>query len=494
MQSFTDLTGKQRYEYLQSRCNEYIMLRDRWKCKYKAKTGMSEELKFITSMVKKDVIRTDRTHSFFKGREDNKNTESLFDMLCTYSLNHPDVSYCQGMSDIASVLLIVQNDEANAYLCLCAAMKRLKSNFLFDGKAMTCKFDHLKLLLSYYDTEFWTYMIENEVNDLFFTYRWLLLELKREFAFTDALYMLEVMWSTLPIECPTDGISLSDTHCLLSDGATLLAKAPTAALNGASGSQGTPATPTPYTKLLALCRKPSLQSSTPVSQDTVKRVLSDALLESGEDFTLPATSNGDRDPDHTEPQTNGVHNDCKAPIITGIETEASSTFYLSVTEDESGTLQYTDEEQDTCAEASEASVVTRTQVNGSCCSVDSGIRSQPDTPHRLPSVSSELQFAFESSGNHNKTQPKTAIFPPPDEFGYGNPFLMFAALTMILQHRDHIIKNKLDFDSIVMLFDRKVRKNNVHKIIHHTKALYQEYIKRDQQTYDCSDDYDGLSV
>ena len=71
---------------------------------------------------------------------------------------------------------------------------------------------------------------------------------------------------------------------------------------------------------------------------------------------------------------------------------------------------------------------------------------------------------------------------------------MFAALTMILQHRDHIIKNKLDFDSIVMLFDRMVRKNNVHKILHHTKIVYQEYVKRDQQTFDYSSEYDGLSI
>ena len=498
----SDLSGKERYEYLQRKSKEYILLRDRWKADFRLnKQNMSDEMKFITSMVRKDVIRTDRTHPLYKGREDNRNTESLFDMLCTYSLNHPEVSYCQGMSDIASVLLVVQNDEANAYLCFCAVMKRLKYNFLFDGKAMTCKFDHLKLLLSYYDPEFWTYMIENEVNDLFFTYRWLLLELKREFAFDDALYMLEVMWSTMPVDIPSDGISLSQTHCLSTDDSnTLIALASTSTQTGASTGSGTPATPTPYTKLLALCRKPSLQScNTPVNQETVRRVMGGE----GSDSELTQSLNRE-DGSHkmtSYPLTNGVSSgEEKLPDSCG-ETQAGSTFYLSVTEEDDGTLQYTDQEEDSCVEAVEESTVvesaaapsvSRTEVNGSLCSEDSGIRSHPDTPLRLPSVSSELQFAFESSGGHSK--PRASIFPPPDEFGYGNPFLMFAALTMILQHRDHIIKNKLDFDSIVMLFDRMVRKNNVHKILHHTKIVYQEYVKRDQQTFDYSSEYDGLSI
>ena len=81
------------------------MLRDRWKADFRLnKQNMSDEMKFITSMVRKDVIRTDRTHPLYKGREDNRNTESLFDMLCTYSLNHPEVSYCQGMRDRKSVV------------------------------------------------------------------------------------------------------------------------------------------------------------------------------------------------------------------------------------------------------------------------------------------------------------------------------------------------------------------------------------------------------
>lgn len=478
------MNGKKRYEYLQMKSREYMMLRDIWKTEYK-KPNLTEELKFVTSMVNKDVIRTDRTHPFFKGREDNKNIESLFDLLCTFSINHPDVSYCQGMSDMASVLLVVQNDEANAYLCFCSLMKRLKHNFLFDGKAMTCKFNHLKLLLSHYDHEFWTYMIEHEVNDLFFTYRWLLLELKREFAFDDALYMLEVMWSRLPAEINPNGTVLSDIYHLSADGSSVqpVHKALSAVLSTRSASLGTSGTPNPYSKLHSLCRKHSgqPQSSERTKMTPVKAIQQDIANSSSSSRLHNLTSRL-----KSEGDLHYTDTDLSENTITGVlsTSEPASTFYLGVKEDECGILRYTEECPDDCFEAIESLTSSQSNENISCSSADSGIRTHPATPLSMRTSHSELQFAFELSGGH-KNPTQQSVFPPPDEFGFGNPFLMFAAYTMILQHRDHIIKNKLDFDSIVMLFDRKVRKNDVHKILYRTKEVYDEYIRLDRQTYDC---------
>ena len=100
----------------------------------------------------------------------------------------------------------------------------------------------------------------------------------------------------------------------------------------------------------------------------------------------------------------------------------------------------------------------------------------------------ELQFVLEAS----QTQPKPVIlspFPPPGEFGYGNPFLLCASLSMILQQRDYVMKNKLDFESIAMLFDRSVRKNDVGRILMETKMVYEDYIRRDQMHHDCDSGY-----
>ena len=51
----------------------------------------NEEVRSITSMVQKDVLRTDRTHKFYAGSEENDNIVKLFNILVTYALNHPKV-------------------------------------------------------------------------------------------------------------------------------------------------------------------------------------------------------------------------------------------------------------------------------------------------------------------------------------------------------------------------------------------------------------------
>lgn len=87
-------------------------------------------------------------------------------------------------------------------------MKRLSANFMMDGVAMTLKFTHLSEALQFYDPEFFDYLKQQQADDLLFCYRWLLLEMKREFAFEDSLRMLEVLWSSLPPEPPATELPL----------------------------------------------------------------------------------------------------------------------------------------------------------------------------------------------------------------------------------------------------------------------------------------------
>ncbi|KAJ0181979.1 hypothetical protein K1T71_002701 [Dendrolimus kikuchii] len=203
------MTGKERMDYIKKKANEYYGLRTRWKdC---IQRGMvNPDLAYVTGMVRKDVLRTDRHHNFYAGSDDNQNIASLFNILTTYALNHPTVSYCQGMSDLASPLLVTMGDEAHAYICLCALMTRLYPNFLLDGEAMTLKFTHLTESLQVYDPDFYNYLKSQQADDLLFCYRWLLLEMKREFAFDDALRMLEVLWASLPQKTPMVELSLKE--------------------------------------------------------------------------------------------------------------------------------------------------------------------------------------------------------------------------------------------------------------------------------------------
>lgn len=207
------MTGRERMDYMKRKSMEYHRLRDVWRTVVQ-KGNIFGEVAYVTSMVRKDVLRTDRLHPFYAGSDDNQNIASLFNILTTYALNHPTVSYCQGMSDIASPLLVTMGDEAQAYICFCAVMARLNSNFMLDGIAMTKKFAHLSEALQHYDPVFYEYLKCQQADDLLFCYRWLLLEMKREFAFDDSLRMLEVLWSALPAEPPTKELSLFEKEFL----------------------------------------------------------------------------------------------------------------------------------------------------------------------------------------------------------------------------------------------------------------------------------------
>lgn len=205
------LSGKQRIEYMKRKSYEYEQLKSAWK-NIGNNEQMKAELSYVTGMVKKDVLRTDRHHYFYAGSDENQNIVSLFNILTTYALNHPSVSYCQGMSDLASPLLVTMDNEAHAYICFCSLMRRLSPNFLLDGVAMTQRFQHLSDGLLHYDPTFYAYLKAHQADDLLFCYRWLLLEMKREFAFEDALRMLEVMWSSLPPTVPSDDLPLYEVR------------------------------------------------------------------------------------------------------------------------------------------------------------------------------------------------------------------------------------------------------------------------------------------
>lgn len=78
--------------------------------------------------------------------------------------------------------------------------------------------------------------------------------------------------------------------------------------------------------------------------------------------------------------------------------------------------------------------------------------------------------------------PKTppTQLPPPNEFGVGNPFLIFLCLTLLLQHRNTIIKTSMDYNEIAMHFDKMVRKHDVNRVLNQARRMYIDYLKSHQ--------------
>lgn len=164
------------------------------------------------------------------------------------------------MSDICSPILVTMCDEGQAYICFSALMKRLKCNFMIDGLAMTKKFSHLSDALQYYDYEFYNYLKKQQADDLLFVYRWLLLEMKREFAFEDSLRMLEVLWSSLPPNQPEKELQLFEKEFIPVQEAPSNTKSPPLINEN------------PYTKVCALRRQNSAMSISNAKLNVTKRM------------------------------------------------------------------------------------------------------------------------------------------------------------------------------------------------------------------------------
>ena len=105
-------------------------------------------------------------------------------LLLTYSFYNFDLSYVQGMSDIAAVILSVFGHEADAFWCFVHLMEEradaLAENFSSDENGMARQLDAARALLALADPELMDHLEAIGAANLFFLYRWILLRFKRE--------------------------------------------------------------------------------------------------------------------------------------------------------------------------------------------------------------------------------------------------------------------------------------------------------------------------
>ncbi|KAJ8028807.1 TBC1 domain family member 15 [Holothuria leucospilota] len=151
-----------------------------------------KSLKKTLRIIDKDVPRTDRDLPFFGGKN-NSNLEKLRDILVTFAVFHPDVTYAQGMNDILSRFLVVLNNEVEAYWCFTNYLEKIKMEFLEHG--MLKKLESVQKLLKEIDPFLFQHLVICEVGDLMFCHRWLLLSFKREFIFEECIRLFEIISS-----------------------------------------------------------------------------------------------------------------------------------------------------------------------------------------------------------------------------------------------------------------------------------------------------------
>ena len=170
--------------------------------------------------IDKDVARCDRTLDFFRPCHP-ENLEALRRIVCSYVYENIDVGYIQGMCDIAAPILVVckesnvDDSEAFAFALFSKLMQRLIPNFPSGNvgsancgpAAIDISLSRLRSLIQILDPELYEHLSDSptdmDATHLYFAYRWLLLDFKREFNYSDVFRIWEAVWASDDVASPT---------------------------------------------------------------------------------------------------------------------------------------------------------------------------------------------------------------------------------------------------------------------------------------------------
>ncbi|KAM0941884.1 putative Rab-GTPase-TBC domain-containing protein [Dioscorea sansibarensis] len=141
-----------------------------------------------------DVVRTDRTLVYY---ENQSNQARLWDVLAVYSWIDRDIGYCQGMSDLCSPIIMLVENEADAFWCFERLMRRLRGNFKCTSSSIGVR-SQLTVLASIVktiDPALHRHLESLDGGEYLFAFRMLMVLFRREFSFVDAMYLWELMWA-----------------------------------------------------------------------------------------------------------------------------------------------------------------------------------------------------------------------------------------------------------------------------------------------------------
>lgn len=123
-----------------------------------------------------DVNRTFRNHIMFRERYGVKQ-QALFHVLAAYSVYNTEVGYCQGMNEIAALLLMYMNEE-DAFWGLAQLFVTDRHNmhgFFVAGFPKLLRFqDHHENVLRKYLPKMRRHFERNEINASFYNIKWFL--------------------------------------------------------------------------------------------------------------------------------------------------------------------------------------------------------------------------------------------------------------------------------------------------------------------------------
>lgn len=188
-------TRKQRQSLLEGKRQEYACYKLQWSSITPQQALHFAKFRDRRQRIDKDVVRTDRDLDMF-AHESSVGLERMRSILLTYSFYNFDLSYCQGMSDLLAPLLLVMDDEVEAFWCFQKLMERMEGNFHKDLNGMHTSLLDLQQMCGELEPELLRYLESKDCSNFYFCFRWLLIMYKREFVPDDTARLWEALWAS----------------------------------------------------------------------------------------------------------------------------------------------------------------------------------------------------------------------------------------------------------------------------------------------------------
>ncbi|CAN1292300.1 TBC1 domain family member 15 [Linum perenne] len=137
-----------------------------------------------------DVVRTDQPLEYYQSEV---NSAKLWDILAVYSWIDTDIGYVQGMNDICSPMVILLENDADAFWCFDHAMRRLRENFRTSTTSIgvQTQLGTLSQVIKTIDPKLHQHLEDLDGGEYLFAFRMLMVLFRREFSFVDSLYLWE---------------------------------------------------------------------------------------------------------------------------------------------------------------------------------------------------------------------------------------------------------------------------------------------------------------
>eukprot|EP00736_Rhodelphis_marinus_P006448 Rmarinus@m.14655 len=185
---------------------EYETYKAQWSSITERQASRFSAFRERRSRVEKDVVRTDRKHPFYLCEEVEvtdilvaKNKLCVLrDILVTYAMFNFDIGYCQGMSDLLSPILVIMDDEVDAFWCFVGLMDRVEHSFTLEQQGIRDQLSFLAQVLIDMDPELYAHFDKHFAANLFFCFRWLLVQFRREFDFDTTMKLWDCLWTNQP--------------------------------------------------------------------------------------------------------------------------------------------------------------------------------------------------------------------------------------------------------------------------------------------------------